>query len=71
MTGRTDFITDACWEDVWTIWYVLVDDAYQALEQHYGGWRRSGPPPIFSDRVVELQKCYESRFTHHSAARQF
>jgi hypothetical protein len=36
MTGRTDFITEACWEDVWTIWYVLVDDAYQALERHYG-----------------------------------
>jgi len=29
MAGRTDVITDACWEDVWTICYTLVDDAYR------------------------------------------
>jgi hypothetical protein len=35
--------------DTWTIWYLLVDDAYQTLQRHYGAWRRSGPAPSFSD----------------------
>lgn len=52
MTGRTDFITEAKWSDVFTIWYVLVDDAYQKLEQHYGSWRRRGPKPQFRDSEV-------------------
>lgn len=52
MTGRTDFITDACWLDVWTIWFVLVDDAYQAFEGHYGKWRQRGSDPTFSDSEV-------------------
>ena len=52
MTGRTDFITDAPWEDVWLLWYVLVDDAYHALEQHFGPWRTRGPQPTFSDSEV-------------------
>lgn len=68
MTGRTDFITDACWEDVWTIWYVLVDDAYQALEQHYGGWRRSGLPPVFSDsKVIAVALIIDTWFHGHEA----
>lgn len=54
MAGRTDFITDARWEDVWTIPFTLVDDAYQTLEQHYGAWRRSGPPPLFSDSEASI-----------------
>ena len=35
MTGRTDFIKEAEWADILTIWYVVVDEAYQALE--HGG----------------------------------
>jgi hypothetical protein len=42
MTGRADFITNACWLDIWAIWFVLVDDAYQALGCHYGKWRQLG-----------------------------
>lgn len=38
--------------DVFLIWYVLVDSAYQSLEQQYGEWRQSGPPPVFSDSEV-------------------
>ena len=68
MAGRTDFITDACWEDVWTIWYTLVDDAYQALEQHYGRWRRSGPPPTFSDsEVITVSLIIDTWFGGHEA----
>jgi hypothetical protein len=52
MSSRTAFITNVCWEDVWTMWYMLVDDAYQALEQHYGATRRTGTAPHFSDREV-------------------
>ncbi|MBK9714144.1 MAG: transposase [Kouleothrix sp.] len=68
MAGRTDFITDARWEDVWTIWYTLVDDAYQTLEHHYGKWRRSGPTPIFSDsEVITVALIIDTWFGGHEA----
>ncbi len=68
MAGRTDFITDACWEDVFTIWYTLVDDAYQTLEQHYGAWRRSGPQPTFSDsEVITVGLIIDTWFAGHEA----
>ena len=68
MAGRTDFITQACWEDVWTIWYTLVDDAYGALEQHYGKWRRSGPQPTFSDsEVITVSLIIDTWFAGHEA----
>ena len=52
MTGLTDFITDAQWEDVLTYWFLLIDDAYQALERRYQRWRRRGPQPRFADSEV-------------------
>lgn len=52
MTGLTDFITEAKWEDVFIHWFVLVDDAYKALENYYGRWRHRGPEPLFSDSEV-------------------
>jgi len=68
MVGRTDFITDACWEDVWTIWYTLVDDAYQTLEHHYGKWRHSGPAPSFSDsEVITVALIIDTWFGGHEA----
>lgn len=68
MAGRTNCITDACWEDVWTIWYVLVDDAYQALEQYYGAWRRSGPEPTCSDsEVITVALIVDTWFHGHEA----
>lgn len=48
MAGRTDFTTEAGWENVWLICYTLVDDTYQSLEKHYGVWRRTAPIPLFS-----------------------
>lgn len=52
MKSMTNYITEAKWVDVFLIWYVLVDSAYQSLEQQYGEWRQSGPPPVFSDSEV-------------------
>ena len=52
MAGLTDCITECCWEDVWIHWFCLVDDAYPALEQHYGSWRTRGPAPSFHDSEV-------------------
>lgn len=52
MNGLTDYITSGRWEEIFTIWYVSIDDAYQALERQYGGWRRAGPEPTFSDSEV-------------------
>lgn len=51
MRGLTDYITQCDWVDVFTVWYVLVDDAYQL---RYGGQRlrQSGPPPRCSDSEV-------------------
>jgi hypothetical protein len=52
MTGLTNFITHAKWSDIATIWFVLIDDAYTALEHHFGQWRRRGPKPSFTDSEV-------------------
>jgi len=52
MIGMTNYVTEAKWVDVFLVWYYLVDNAYQHLEGQYGEWRRSGPPPVFSDREV-------------------
>jgi hypothetical protein len=68
MAGRTDFITDANPEDVWLIWYVLVDDAYQALEAHHGAWRQRGPKPRFSDsEVITVALIIDTWFHGHEA----
>jgi len=52
MTGLTDFITQYRWEDIFTVWFVLVDDAHLALHNHFGKWRRGGPQPAFQDSEV-------------------
>jgi DDE family transposase len=51
MRGLSDYITQCDWVDVFTVWYVLVDDVYQL---RYGGQRlrQSGPPPVCSDSEV-------------------
>lgn len=68
MAGRTDFITEARWEDVWLIWYTLVDDVYQSLEKQYGAWRRTGPKPVFSDsEVITVSLIIDTWFAGHEA----
>ena len=52
MTGLTNFITRYRWEDIFTVWFVLVDDAHIALQKHFGRWRRRGPQPCFTDSEV-------------------
>jgi hypothetical protein len=51
MRGLTDYITQCDWVDVFTVWYVLVDDAYQ---WRYGDQRvrQRGPAPRCSDSEV-------------------
>ena len=52
MEGLTDFITRYRWEDIFTVWFVLTDDAYSALHTHFGEWRTRGPRPVFADSEV-------------------
>ncbi len=54
MTGMTDFITTATWTDIFTIWFVLVDDAYHTLEARLGRWRTRGPQLVIVDGLVDL-----------------
>jgi hypothetical protein len=68
MTGRTNFITDACWADILTIWFVLVDDAYQALQTHVGAWRQRGPQPNIGDsEVITVALMIDTFFHGHEA----
>jgi hypothetical protein len=52
MTGVTDFITQYRWQDIFTVWFVLVDDAFKVLHNRFGEWRTRGPKPLFSDSEV-------------------
>jgi hypothetical protein len=52
MDSLTDFITQYRWVDIFTTWFVLVDDAHIALHNHFGGWRTRGPMPAFTDSEV-------------------
>jgi len=51
MHGLTDYITACPWTDVFTVWFVLVDDAYAAT---YGQQRlrHRGPAPRLTDSEV-------------------
>lgn len=52
MEGLTNFITQYRWEDIFTIWFVLTDDAHMELQAHFGAWRKRGTPPLFTDSEV-------------------
>lgn len=68
MTGLTDFITQANWSDILTVWLVLVDDAYQALQNPFGPWRRRGPQPEFTDsEVITVSLLIDTFFHGHEA----
>jgi Transposase DDE domain len=68
MKGMTNYITEAKWEDVFLVWYVLIDEAYQKLEEKYGEWRRSGPAPVFSDsEVITVAMIIDTYFHGHEA----
>jgi hypothetical protein len=68
MAGTTDCITDESWLDIFTLWFILVDDAYQALEQQHGRWRRRGPTPVFHDsEVITVALIGDTFFHGHEA----
>lgn len=63
MLGLTDFITEKPWIDTFTIWYVLIDDAYQSLVGQVGRLRCRGPQPSFTDsEVITVTLIIESFF---------
>lgn len=66
MTGLTDYISESIWSDIFLIWYVFIDDAYQELVRVYGPWRRRGPQPRFSDsEVITVAVIVETFFAGH------
>jgi len=67
MNGLTNYITERPWTDTITIWYVLVDDAYQDLIAKRGRpLRGRGPAPKFSDsEVITTSLILETFFQGH------
>jgi len=64
MTGLTDYLTECRWEDIFITWYVLVDDAYQAICRQTGRLRQRGPEPDFSDSEVITIALITETFFH-------
>ena len=54
MKGLTDYITTAPWEDILTILFVLIDDAYKELDGEFIPNHKHSPQggPAFSDSEV-------------------
>jgi len=67
MNGLTNFITEYEWEDIVTIWYVLVDDAYQHIVSHLSRpLRARGPQPTLADsEVITIGLIIETFFGGH------
>ena len=51
INGLTEYITQCRWEDIFTIWFVEIDDLYRGLYAH-GRIRQRGPRPRFTDTEV-------------------
>jgi hypothetical protein len=64
MNGLTDYITQCPWEHVFITWYVLVDDAYQAILPPGERLRQRGPEPHFSDSEVITVALITETFFH-------
>jgi hypothetical protein len=63
MEGLTDYITKSDWEDVFTVTFVLVDDAWPTLPKGALPRRRRGPAPEMSDsEVVTIALFVDSIF---------
>jgi len=52
MEGLTDYITKSDWEDILTVTFVLIDDAWSTLPAEVLPLRRRGPAPAMSDSEV-------------------
>lgn len=64
MNGLTDYITERAWVDIFTTWYVLVDDAYHTLVARTGRLRQRGPEPEFGDSEVITIALITETFFH-------
>jgi len=64
MHGLTDYITAYAWADIFTTWYVLVDEAYHAVVAHHGRLRQRGPAPTFADSDVMTIALITDTFFH-------
>lgn len=64
MRGLTDYITTHPWVDTFTTWYVLVDEAYQAIVLRVGRLRQRGPEPTLSDSEVLTIALIADTFFH-------
>jgi len=63
MEGLTDYITKSDWEDIFTVTFVLVDDAWPTLPMEALPRRRRGPAPEMSDsEVVTIALFIDSIF---------
>ena len=63
MEGLTDYITKSNWEDVFTVTFVLVDDAWPTLPKEALPRRQRGPAPEMSDsEVVTIALFVDSIF---------
>lgn len=67
MNGLTNYITEQAWVDTITIWYVLVDDAYQRVIVQRGSVLRTrGPEPEVSDsEIITIGLIIETFFQGH------
>lgn len=63
MRGLTDYITECDWEDVFTVWFVLVDDTFNLLYRHLR-LRPSGPVPTFADSEVITLSLISDTYFH-------
>jgi hypothetical protein len=63
MEGLTDYITKSDWEDILTVTFVLIDDAWPMLPPEALPCRQRGPAPEMSDsEVVTIALFTESIF---------
>jgi hypothetical protein len=63
MEGLTDYITKSDWEDIFTVTFVLVDDAWPTLPKEALPRRQRGPAPEMSDsEVVTIALFIDSIF---------
>ena len=63
MEGLTDYITKSDWEDILTVTFVLIDDAWPTLPKEALPHRQRGPAPEVSDsEVVTVALFIESIF---------
>jgi len=66
MEGLTDYITKSDWEDILTVTFVLVDDAWQTIPAEVLPPRRRGPDPTMSDsEVVTIAMFIDMIFDGH------